>query len=99
MSKDPSAMDWGPVVADQYDSNAKIVMHVVNHRLAESTLKINVLFLRGRAKYFRHHIPPGTQQWVIFDDRGQEMSHSLRESLRTSLADCFARTIFWGEQG
>jgi len=84
----PSPLDlsWGEVTPELVDDASGIALHVINHNLATPhDVAINVAFLRSRVRWFRRHLPRGWAQWVRFDDRGQDLSESTRQSLRANV--------------
>jgi hypothetical protein len=80
-------LSWSPATPELANTSRQIAVHVVNHALtsADSVAK-TIVFLRGRLHYFGQQLPPGWQQTVRIDDRGQVISADDRTRLRAALA-------------
>jgi hypothetical protein len=94
---DPREMDWGAIHVDFYRDEGKIAVHLFNHDLSPPNVELNLRFARGRLRHFAHHLPPGTVQWVIFDDRGQDVPEDSRRLLRSGLAGYTSAVLFTSE--
>ncbi|MBN8603013.1 MAG: hypothetical protein J0M26_18395 [Planctomycetes bacterium] len=86
----PLDLDWGTATPEFVSRDSSTAIHVINHALENDVqLNRNMSFIRGRIAFFARQLPSGMKQHVIFDDRGQNIPSSIRDSLReafTSIA-------------
>lgn len=83
---DPFKASWGKITIESVVTAKKIVVHVFNHDLqSEANILRNLSFVSSRVKYAATAIPPGFAQHVMFDDRGQDVSDSVRDRIKNAL--------------
>jgi hypothetical protein len=98
MSVDPLELEWGPATIESTNETLRIAVHVFNHDLGTpECVRKNVRFARGRIAWFAKHLPERIGQVVAFDDRGQDVSPSVRDELKRLLASSGARVVFFSE--
>lgn len=94
----PFDLDWGPVSPELYSAERGQVLHVFNFDLTRPRSEaLAVQFGLGRVRWFARHLPPGTQQLIRFDDRGQVYPPLLRARLREAFARAKVPVAFTSE--
>ena len=79
-------LEWGTATPEFVAKDSSTAIHVINHALGDvGQLTRNLTFIRGRVAFFTRHLPTGTKQHIIFDDRGQNIPKDIRDGLRRSL--------------
>ena len=83
----PLDLEWGTATPEFVTDDSSTAIHVINHALEnENQLSRNLSFIRGRVAFFARQLPSGMKQHIIFDDRGQNIPGSVRDSFRAALA-------------
>ncbi len=86
MNSDPYSLEWGKATADLFSDVKRQAIHVVNYDLASAAnRRRSIRFLRGRLKWFLRHLPAGTVQRVLVDDRGQALDGDQRREVMAAL--------------
>ncbi len=82
----PLDLEWGTATPEFVADDSSTAIHVINHAFEDDTqLTRNLLFIRGRVAFFARQLPAGMKQHIIFDDRGQNIPVTVRDSFRESL--------------
>ena len=82
----PLDLEWGTATPEFVADDSSTAIHVINHALDDDTqLARNLAFIRGRVAFFARQLPAGMNQHIIFDDRGQNIPHRIRDTFRRSL--------------
>lgn len=85
---DPLELDWGTVTPELVSEDSSYAVHVINHAIGSNAqLERNLAFIRGRVAVFTRVLPPEMGQQIIFDDRGQDIPHDIRQALRAALSE------------
>jgi hypothetical protein len=94
---DPFALDWGSITPDSISRDG-VAIHTIAHDLATPAgLSRTLRFVDARVALFARHLPDGTKQGVIFDDRGQDLPAQTRDALRAGLPAHLAFVRFMSE--
>ena len=66
---DPNELEWGGITPDFYNSQIKVAVHAMSHRMETSEdAARTVRFLRGRSRRFALALPPGSTQMAFVDN-------------------------------
>lgn len=99
MNVDPLSMGWGPATVELFSSERGLAVHVFNHDLtSEEAVRKSVRFAIGRVRWFRNQLPEGTRHAVRFDDRGQVLASTARESIKSALSPYVVGVTFASER-
>jgi hypothetical protein len=99
MNIDPFAMEWGPATVELYSSERKLAVHVFNHDLtSEEAVRKSLRFAIARVRWFSKQLPEGTMQAIRFDDRGQALANTARETIKSVLASYLVGVTFASER-
>jgi hypothetical protein len=99
MNADPLAMEWGPATVELYSPERGLAVHVFNHDLtSEESVRKSIRFAIGRVRWFRLQLPEGARHADRFDDGGQELASTVRESIKSALAPYVVGVTFASER-
>lgn len=81
-------LDWGPITPEGYDEENNQIIHVFNHNLEKKEyIQRSIIFIIGRIKFYKIHIPHGCSQKVVIDARGQTIIYSNLKSIKNKIIE------------
>ncbi|MCL6560078.1 MAG: hypothetical protein K6U74_15070 [Firmicutes bacterium] len=96
--KHPEDLDWGPVTIEFFSEEENTAVHVFNCDLmSPDNVERCKKFVLGKLKWYKHHLPQGCKQAVIFDDRGQNINDNVRDTLKNILCALASEVSFVSE--
>jgi hypothetical protein len=82
-----SDLDWGTITPEFYNREKNSAVHVFNHCLiGEENVSRAIKFAIGRIEWYKSYLPQGCTHEVVFDDRGQDISDSIRDKISADLS-------------